>query len=285
MTDIPNNPTANNPLRMVHDLKGAPLSIIVVMKILRRPVMELELIQYCGYDKGTITKALRKLTDPFLFGIVARVRGGWSLAENVQLPLSWGEIASKSGDSPLFSTTTTIKELIKRDTEDSSSRTTKSGNFPLLENASPEERERWAALKKCGIFYNRMTAALIKLEHVTPEYIAAKADEYKNSGRGGRRNVGLLITAIGANEPLLSDQPEETTPKKGSFSLSDWGYSQETANEIRQEQAERIQNSIDRFKELLEIGRTNLSEEQEKEYQDCLQIMGHIPAIDLEVVA
>lgn len=225
-----------NPLRMIHDLKGAPLSVVLTLAILRRPANGIELSRYTGYDQDTITKTLRKLEDPFLFGLLVRVKHGWALAENAQIPLFFNQ---KSENLGLISTTT-INKLTNSNQDDSSSSPKKIRKSRIF---SDEEKPRWDALAKGGIFYNDRTAALVKLQHATPEYITAKIAEFKERKLRLPHNAGLLLLAIENNEPIIEAVPESETVVNyagGAFADSIGGYDEEEIQERKQQEERDI---------------------------------------------
>ncbi len=53
----------------------------------------------------------------------------------------------------------------------------------------------WKTLEDLGINHNLRTEALVKLAHITPEYIRAIARKLEKSGRSGLQHNGLLIRA------------------------------------------------------------------------------------------
>lgn len=221
-----------NPLRLIHDLKGAPLSVVLTLAILRRPANGIELSRYTGYDQDTITKTLRKLEDPFLFGLLVRVKHGWALAENAQIPLFFNQ---KSEILGLISTTT-INKLTNSNQDDSSS-TKKIRKSRIF---SDEEKPRWDALAKGGIFYNDRTAALVKLEHATPEYITAKIAEFRARKLSLPKNAGLLLLAIENNEPIIEAVPEsETVVNYAGGAFAEWMQDDDDERETRREQLDR----------------------------------------------
>jgi len=192
-----------NMLRLIGELKGAPLSIIFVMLFLNRCVTELELIRYTRYSKATIWGALKLLCDP-VYGLVLRVQGGWVLARNEQGLLSWvADDSEKVQNLNLFSTTT-IKESINNDNNDINSNTKKGLKIKPFANIPEDKQPICQALLKAGIFQNNRTAALVEMPHITPEYIAAKKLEYP-----ARKDVGFLIQALEAGEPIAEKAPLE----------------------------------------------------------------------------
>ena len=83
----------------VRALKGAPLSIVIVLMLQRRSVSHQQLMAETGYSDRTVTQALNYLTDN---QIVTRAgHSGFQLTgENYQLPLYWDEKTEPADPSP-----------------------------------------------------------------------------------------------------------------------------------------------------------------------------------------
>lgn len=86
----------------VRALKGAPLSIVIVLMLQRRSVSHSLLCQETGYSDRTVTQALEYLTSN---QIVTRAgHSGFQLTgENYQLPLYWDEKTEPADPSPALS--------------------------------------------------------------------------------------------------------------------------------------------------------------------------------------
>lgn len=83
----------------VRALKGAPLSIVIVLMLQRRSVSHSLLCQETGYSDRTVTQALEYLTSN---QIVTRTgHSGFQLTgDNYQLPLYWDEQTTPADPSP-----------------------------------------------------------------------------------------------------------------------------------------------------------------------------------------
>ena len=189
-------------LKAVHQLKGAPLSIVVALLLLQRSAKAIELARYCNYDQDTITKALRKLEDVFLFGLVVRVRGGWCLADSAyQLPLT-GE---PNGENPKFSDNPPSSSRVNIVNESKELTTT---------NQNPKFSDNYEVCKELGIV-EPSASVISDLEHVTPEYIRAHVYNLKESDtlgaavyrikKGWKMPVTVFVKEININECFLDD--------------------------------------------------------------------------------
>ena len=79
--------TIENPLGLVGDLKGAPLSVYVVMLMVRQPLGETWIAQVTRYSMMVVHHALITLSIKGLVRQISRFNG-WILADDVeQLPL------------------------------------------------------------------------------------------------------------------------------------------------------------------------------------------------------
>jgi hypothetical protein len=174
--------SGDNPLRLIHELKGCALSIVCILSVLRRATPALELARYSGYDADTITKALRKLEDPVLFGFVLRTSQGWYLADGVaQLPLSWLVAESENFGSVSLTTTTTIEE--NKETQ------------IVVVPVNPKFSDSFDLLRELGVGHS-VALSLAGLEWVSPEYVQAHA-----APMDLQNDMGLFITRIRDHDP------------------------------------------------------------------------------------
>ena len=73
-----------NPTRFVREMKGAPLSVIVLLTLARVAMTNEMLCAGTGYSDKTISGAVGYLEE---IGLVSRSAGGWVISEGDQLPL------------------------------------------------------------------------------------------------------------------------------------------------------------------------------------------------------
>ena len=76
----------DNPIRMVRELKGAPLSIIMVLSMVQQRVTQEYLERSTGYTDKPVSQALAYLQE---IGLADHTRSGWQLikSDRIQLPL------------------------------------------------------------------------------------------------------------------------------------------------------------------------------------------------------
>lgn len=184
---------SSNPLKTIHELKGCALSIVCILSVLRRATPALELARYSGYDADTVTKALRKLEDPVMFGFVLRTSQGWSLADGAQqLPLAWLMPESENFGFGATTTSTTIEETNSEQVE--------------VVQVNPRISDSLALLVDLGVG-RPMAKKLAALYWATPEYIQAHASRMDLPD-----DIGLLITRIRDEDPA----PKAKTAAHGS---------------------------------------------------------------------
>ena len=75
-----------NPIRLVRELKGAPLSIYVLLGLVQQRVTQEYLERSTGYTDKPVSQALAYLQE---IGLVDHTRSGWQLikSDQIQLPL------------------------------------------------------------------------------------------------------------------------------------------------------------------------------------------------------
>lgn len=75
-----------NPIRMVRELKGAPLSILMVLSMVQQRVTQEYLERSTGYTDKPVSQALAYLQE---IGLADHTRSGWQLikSDRLQLPL------------------------------------------------------------------------------------------------------------------------------------------------------------------------------------------------------
>ena len=76
----------DNPIRMVREFKGAPLSIIMVLSMVQQRVTQEYLERSTGYTDKPVSQALAYLQE---IGLADHTRSGWQLikSDRLQLPL------------------------------------------------------------------------------------------------------------------------------------------------------------------------------------------------------
>jgi hypothetical protein len=144
----------DDPIRLLRQLKGAPLAVLLALYWTRTRVMAEWLATVTGYTDKPVTAALRLLET---YGMVVRVQQGWQIADAVQLPLMPGE--SEKFRSPSSSSTVVIgKHTIEEEEQDRRNSDSYYLNYRTLKGYGVRE----PALSR-----------LSALEHVTTDFIHA----------------------------------------------------------------------------------------------------------------
>src|SRR3972149_5845725 len=73
--------TAENPMRLVRELKGAPLSIYLVLGLAGQRVSQAFLERWTGYTDKPVSQALAFLEE---IGLAQHSRRGWALCDGVK---------------------------------------------------------------------------------------------------------------------------------------------------------------------------------------------------------
>jgi hypothetical protein len=74
-----------NPFRLIHELKGAPLAVLITLSLVRQPVTKEWLERTTGYTDKPVSQALAYLTEN---GLALGTHAGWQLTESARgLPL------------------------------------------------------------------------------------------------------------------------------------------------------------------------------------------------------
>jgi hypothetical protein len=81
--------TFENPLALLRQLKGAPLSVYMACLIVRQVVTHHWCCEQTGYTEHAVTTALAYLTA---HNFLTRVTGGWMVATAAQLPLMYEQL-------------------------------------------------------------------------------------------------------------------------------------------------------------------------------------------------
>ena len=171
--------------RFVRELKGAPLSVLVLLLIADQPVSNDWLENMSGYSDKPVAAALSLLSSPE-YQYVVKTFKGWRISDTFNLPL-----INRRNSVP----TTTTNILINTDINQVV--VAESENFRFMRNME--------TCKEVGIGDPSATA-ISQLEHVTPEFIRA----HKAALVRGE-TIGLAIVRIKNNEPVMvannHDQP------------------------------------------------------------------------------
>lgn len=198
-----------NPMRFVRELKGAPLSIVVLLALTGQALSNQAICAGTGYSDKTTAGALDYLAE---VGMVVRAAGGWRIAEGVQLALPMGsaqiadteEITAKapstlsnsddscgsrkiSDSEPLVNIVVNTIDLNKEDLTTNYINGEESEKFRLCLEAMAE----------VGIQATEKTRELARKEHVDALYILSHAEQVKREGQ----KVGLAIWRMAKGMP------------------------------------------------------------------------------------
>lgn len=168
--------------RMVRELKGAPLSCLILIAI-AGPVDNAWLCRMSGYTDKPVSQALKLLSSPE-YQLINRGRGGWRLTAQPQMILD----NSPAPESRNNSDSTTTLKLIKLNKDNESIVVASRKNSDSLYQANLE------ACKAAGIF-DSVAEQIAELEHVTPEFVSAHKSDLKKG-----ETIGLAIVRIRNNE-------------------------------------------------------------------------------------
>jgi predicted transcriptional regulator len=202
----------DEPLALLRQLKGSPLSVLIALKLVHQPVGERFLIQVTGYSQNMVRNALGYLNECNLAQRNGRY-GAWILCDGVrQLPLmaemlESGESINDSPD-PSATATTAIVETPKSMGKKQQQQKRESLNDSPA-NAVLEE------LHAQGIM-GRKALQLSQLAWMTIPYIQAHAIKAKEENI----STGLLICRMSDHDPIDIKSKEELEREKY---LKSWG--------------------------------------------------------------
>jgi hypothetical protein len=217
----------DNPLSLVRQLKGAPLSVFIVCQIVRTVVTQHFLCEQTGYSDFSVTRALSYLTE---HNFLARVTGGWMIATAAQLPLmatlpdGEGELIENdfqknrvkrdfgpaddvvndesegSQKNKSTSLTNSRENRVKRDSCSGG----KVLSVKTLVKDQAEIDECLAVLRDAGIFGKR-AADIAESNHVTVEYIQAHLAQVANESWDNPLGMAIWRMGQGMPAPVLQE--------------------------------------------------------------------------------
>lgn len=198
---------SDNPIRMVRELKGAPLSIIIALGLVRQRVSQGWLERSTGYTDKPISQALQYLRE---VGLVDETSSGWQLVkENAkQLPLTLiideGGIEAQADDAPSLpppfedqnggGDNSTESVALSRNNSDSLltylindsnniniNQVSKVSNDEKRKNSDldPIIEKNLETFRELGIKINRRTSNLARMQHITRDYIIGTVNNLK----------------------------------------------------------------------------------------------------------
>lgn len=179
----------DNPISLIRTLKGAPLSILLILRITGQPVSASFLVAMSGYTDKPITSGLEFLKE---LGFVSKLdRYHWQITGQIQqLPLSLDDLSTRnySESTPTTATATIVQY--------SDSRGDAEAAAPLTRNNSESSRIR-SLLSQSGIG-EPTASALAVLDHVTFDYVSAHIQQAAHD----HISINLLIHRIRSCDPM-----------------------------------------------------------------------------------
>jgi hypothetical protein len=232
---------SESPIRMVRELKGAPLSILMVLTLVDQRVSKQYLERATGYTDKPINHALAYMRE---VGLVDQTNSGWQLIKEkiMQPPLT---LEIEEGDSSPKSHS--IKErglrqsiandlcergsgreegVENRNNSDSLITTTlnindlKDSVVVSSNNATNRKNSVFdinlEEFKQCGIAKNKRTESLARMEHVNPDYIRAHLKALKKNETKG---LAIMRMEQGEDPPQM---PIVLTDAEKRAKYSEW---------------------------------------------------------------
>lgn len=170
----------SDPIKLLRQLKGAPLAVLMAMLIVRSRCSADWLVTVTGYTDKPITQALKLLNA---YGWIAKVSGGWQVSKGVQLPLMFPE-SEKFRSSSSSSTYLTNVSTIEQEQQGRNNSDSFAANYKVMKMNGIRE----PALSR-----------LSALEHVNPQFILG----HIGAVAGERGNLGTAIHRIENNWEIV----------------------------------------------------------------------------------
>ncbi len=254
-----------NPLRMVREMKGAPISILMALALVRQRVTQEWIERNTGYTDKPVSQALAYLAE---IGFVDHSNAGWQLTGNARqlpLPLVLDENTSAGGQEPEGQAEIVVDEKIlpvmSRKVSDSLSsscslninqesesvKTTRrkapSRNYsdsqaagpPISElPVDPDDQARRSALLTALVsmgIRDPKRSEILKIPSLTSDIVKSWKGELES------RNcfsTGLLITVLLSRDPLpeIDEDVDETEPRYRYAEWEDPARRRKTKNSV-----------------------------------------------------
>lgn len=229
----------DNPIRMVRELKGAPLSIVMVLSLVTQRVSQEYLERATGYTDKPVSQALAYLRE---VGLADHTSSGWMLIrgraqqlpmvmemeENIEPQRSQSDVDEGEEDITSLTENNDGNEIASSDDRchpprndesrnnsdslltylnnnniNNINQVSKESNTKNRKNSDPDPvvEENLETFRELGIKINRRTLNLARMKHVTKEYILGTVRNLKQG-----ELLGLAI--------IRMEQGDELTPKK-----------------------------------------------------------------------
>lgn len=171
---------------MVRELKGAPLSCLILLVLAGMPVSNEWLCRMSGYTDKPISQALKLLSSPE-YQLICHAAGGWRIADAFQLVL-----ASRNFSDSATTATTKLKNL---NTDNIVVVVGRNYSDSLETHENPNFEENLKLCRKVGIGEPKASQIADLFDRygspIDPQYIQAQIDSL-----GPRETVGLAILRI-----------------------------------------------------------------------------------------
>src|SRR4030042_1975848 len=214
---------SENPIRMVRELKGAPLSILMVLSLVHQRVTQEYLERATGYTDKPVSQALAYMQE---IGLADHTNAGWQLikANVMQLPLPLALEDETPSQPPPTSPNFQKSEIMggddmSRNISDSLTTTTLNNNDLIdsvvvvsnnTENRKNSDFEsNLEEFKQQGMGVNKRTEALARMNHVNPGYIRAHLKGLKK-----KDSKGLAIMRMEQGEEAPERTIDMLSPKE-----------------------------------------------------------------------
>jgi hypothetical protein len=210
----------DNPIRMVRELKGAPLSILFALSVMHQRVSQVWLEGVTGYTDKPISSALSYLEE---IGLADHTSSGWKLTWKAkQLPLPMEITAGEEELSPQSrgergEEPEEDREEQEQENNSDSSCQGRNNSTPLIITINDSNDEEGInnntttggrknsdsgvldALSRAGIM-GKKRVSLAKLAWVTAESVSAWEAQLKRDKKE-RYSPGLLISVLESGDP------------------------------------------------------------------------------------
>jgi len=161
-----------NPIKLLRELKGPPLAVLMALAIVRQPVNAGWVEMVTGYGNQAITKALKLLVE---YQYIRKISGQkWQIADSIQMPL----MENHENQEFLPTTTNTIYEENEILSE----------NKVIVEAKNHEKHDIYNRLVEIGVG-EPMRSKLMNMEHMNIDYLNAHIERENVEKKG----LGLLI--------------------------------------------------------------------------------------------
>ncbi len=185
----------------IRELKGAPLSVALLLTLNPAPASQDWLERASGYTDKPIQQACRYLQEQ---GLAEKTSAGWILTNQIDPDSVWGAPIVEPGENfPDQSPSNSSEVNDLKDLKNINTNTTNLLDDRNISDAA-DKPEVWKELYRIGLRRNSRTIAMVALEHITREYVLAMELKFKAQNRDCGKNSGLFIIALENHDPIDS---------------------------------------------------------------------------------